>query len=138
MDLACIINIRFLVPIHWICPSNISLKRSTHWRISRAPGLLWIYLTQCWSVPHLSAWNLSTGNTATILTSCSETYPIMLLPSKSNPSFVLNSERSCMPNLASFQGKILPIILHRDFLYRSLAQHSNPPAQHFPMCAQSV
>ena len=53
MDLSCIINIGFLVPIHWIVSSIISLTHLTCWSIPRDPGLLWLYLTQCWGMPQL-------------------------------------------------------------------------------------
>ena len=62
----------------------------------------------------------------------------MRAPSKSNPPAIVNAEKQSTPNLAYFQGKILPVILHHGFFYRYLAQHITPPAQLFPMWAQYV
>ena len=129
MYLACIINIGFLVPIHRIGPSIISLTRLVYWRITWYPGLLWPYPTQCWGVLQFSACNIPTGTTAHVSTSCSEPFLRIFLPSKSNPSSVVNAEKYFMPKLASFQGLILPSTLHCGFLYMSPAQHSVPSAQ---------
>ena len=118
-----------MVPIPWICPSIISLTRSEYWRVIRYPGLLRLYLTLCWSVPQFSAWNIPTGTTAFISNYCSETFPGISLPSKSNPSSFANSGKSSMPNFASSQGQVLTIILHHGFLHRSMARHSTPSAQ---------
>ena len=133
------INIGFLVPIHWIGSFNISLALSAYSRVPRSPGLLFLYLTRCWGVPQFFyAWNLPTGTTAPSPNSCSDTFSRMSAPPKSNPSSVAKAEKQSMPDLVSFQGHILSPILRRDFLYISLAQHSILSGQLFPMCAQYV
>ena len=53
----------------------------------------------------------------------------MRSPSESSPSALVNAKNSSMPNLASFQGQILPIIHHYGILYRSISRHSTHSVQ---------
>ena len=53
--------------------------------------------------------------TAPVSTSFIEYFPIMPTPPDSNLSLFVKFNNFSMPNLASYQGQILPVILHRGF-----------------------
>ena len=150
VDLALIINIGFS-GTHPLDRSTkyfsvaLSVMELFLWRVWRTGvylGLLvWFGCILCdigvW-LCSFSAWNLRTETTAPVSTYCSDPFSRMGSPSESNPSAVVNPEKLSMPNHASSQGRILPVIFHIGFLYMSLAQHITLSAQLFPVCTWYV
>ena len=94
-----------MIPNNWFrwCPpgklSHIGLEQITGVSLGLLVwfGCIWhdVWVLLC----SFSVWNLLTGTTALVSTSCSDPFSIMHSPSNSNTSAVVNSEKNPCQNL---------------------------------------
>ena len=151
VDLACIINRGlFCYPsIGWAhqlflwctCHTEIiSLTRLAYWSIPRSPGLLWLCLTQCLGVApfflcmeypnwnHHSCFNFLQWafSLECALHPIPTDLPLQVLRNNPCQSFPI-------PRVKTYPSSSIVASV-----YRSLAHHSSPPAQLFPMRAKRV